>query len=61
LTVLQWAWLSASTVVAFAGSLAALALFVIVENRVQWPLVELSIIRKASFTVLVVAGAVANI
>ena len=57
----HWGWLSASTVVAFAGSLAALALFVIVENRVQWPLVELSLVRNARFTVLVVAGAIANI
>ena len=57
----HWGWLSASTVVAFAGSLAALALFVIVKNRVQWPLVELSLVRNARFTVPVVAGAIANI
>ena len=41
----DWGWLSAPAVVAFAGSLAALALFIVVENRVQWPLVELSLVR----------------
>ncbi|KUI16751.1 MFS transporter [Mycobacterium sp. GA-1285] len=56
-----WGWLSVSTLVAFTGSLVALAAFVIVENRVRWPLVDLSLIRNAKFTILVVAGAVANI
>ena len=42
-------------------SLAALALFVVVENRVRWPLVDLSLVRNPRFTVLVIAGAIANI
>ena len=54
-------WLSASTVVAFVGSLVALALFVLVEHRVRWPLVDLSLLRDPRFTVLVVAGTIANI
>ncbi len=54
-------WLSVSTIVAFAGSLVALAAFVVVETRVRWPLVDLSLVRDARFTILVVAGAVANI
>ena len=57
----QWGWVSAPTVVAFAAAVAALALFVIVENRVSWPLVDLSLIRNARFSALVIAGAVANI
>jgi EmrB/QacA subfamily drug resistance transporter len=56
-----WGWLSLPTVIAFACSLIALAVFVVVENRVQWPLVDLSLARNARFTVLVVAGTVANI
>jgi EmrB/QacA subfamily drug resistance transporter len=56
-----WGWLSAPTVIAFACSLAALAVFVVAENRVQWPLVDLSLVRNPRFTVLVVAGTVANI
>ena len=57
----HWGWLSASTVAAFVGSLVVLALFVVVENRVRWPLVDLSLVRNARFTILVIAGTIANI
>jgi EmrB/QacA subfamily drug resistance transporter len=57
----SWGWLSASTAIAFAGSLAACAVFVVVENRVRWPLVDLSLVRNPRFTVLVIAGTIANI
>ncbi|WP_267304699.1 MFS transporter [Mycobacterium barrassiae] len=57
----QWGWLSASTTVAFTAALLALALFVVVENRAPWPLVDLSLLRHGRFAVLVVAGAIANI
>lgn len=57
----SWGWLSVITVVAFAGSLLALAAFVVVESRVRWPLVDLSLVRNARFTTLVLAGAAANI
>ena len=56
-----WGWVSAPTVIAFACSLAALAAFVAVENRVRWPLVDLTLMRNPRFTVLVVAGTIANI
>jgi MFS family permease len=56
-----WGWLSTPTVIAFACALAALAVLVLVERRVQWPLVDLSLVRNPRFTVLVVAGTVANI
>src|SRR3954470_24986387 len=56
-----WGWLSTPTVIAFACALAALAVLVLVEHRVQWPLVDLSLLRNPRFTVLVVAGTVANI
>jgi hypothetical protein len=48
-------------VIAFAGSLVALALFVAVEKRVRWPLVDLSLVQNPRFTVLVIAGTIANI
>ena len=57
----HWGWTSAWTAAAFAGSLVALAVFVVVENRVRWPLVDLSLARNPRFTILVVAGAIANI
>ena len=56
-----WGWWSLATAGAFTGALALLALFVIVESRVRWPLVDLSLARNMRFTVLVVAGTIANI
>ena len=57
----SWGWLAPGTIIAFAASIAVLAAFVLVENRVRWPLVDLSLFRNARFTILVVAGTVANI
>jgi EmrB/QacA subfamily drug resistance transporter len=57
----SWGWLSAPTVVAFVCSLAALVVFVIVEKRVPWPLVDLSLLRNPRFTILVTAGTISNI
>jgi EmrB/QacA subfamily drug resistance transporter len=56
-----WGWLSVPTTVAFVCSLAALAVFVMVENRVRWPLVDLSLARNPRFTILVIAGTISNI
>lgn len=56
-----WGWASAATVGAAVASMALLAAFVVVENRVRWPLVDLSLLRDPTFAVLVVAGTVANI
>jgi EmrB/QacA subfamily drug resistance transporter len=57
----SWGWLSAPTVVAFACSLAALVAFIVVESRVRWPLVDLSLARNPRFTILVIAGTISNI
>jgi EmrB/QacA subfamily drug resistance transporter len=57
----SWGWLSAPTVVAFACSLAALVAFVVVERRVRWPLVDLSLAKNPRFTILVIAGTISNI
>jgi predicted MFS family arabinose efflux permease len=56
-----WGWLAPGTLVAFVGALAAFVSFVVVENRVRWPLVDMSLFRNPRFSVLVVAGTVANI
>ena len=56
-----WGWRSPATLGALTGALFMLAAFVIVERRVRWPLVDLSLVRNIRFTVLVVAGTVANI
>ena len=56
-----WGWASPATIVAFICAIAVLGVFVLVERRVRWPLLDLSLFRNARFTVLVVAGTVANI
>ena len=45
--------------VALIGS--SLGAFVAVERRIQWPLVDLSLLRNPRFSVLVVAGPVSNV
>ncbi|HXB85161.1 MFS transporter [Mycobacterium sp.] len=57
----DWGWLSAPVIAVFLLSVALLAAFVAVETRVRYPLINLSLLRNARFTVLVVAGTVANI
>lgn len=56
-----WGWLSPSVVGVFVASVALLSGFVAVETRVRFPLIDLSLLRNPRFTVLVVAGTVANI
>ena len=56
-----WGWLSAPTLIAFVCALGALAVFVVIEGRVRWPLVDLSLLRIPRFAVLVIAGTVANV
>jgi EmrB/QacA subfamily drug resistance transporter len=57
----DWGWLSVPVIGVFLLSVALLAAFVAVETRVRYPLINLSLLRNARFTVLVVAGTVANI
>ena len=56
-----WGWLAPGTVVAFVAAIATLGFFVVVENRVRLPLLDMSLFRNARFSILVVAGTVANI
>jgi predicted MFS family arabinose efflux permease len=57
----SWGWLSPPTVIAFVCALAALIVFVVAENRVRWPLVDLSLARNPKFAILVIAGTISNI
>lgn len=57
----SWGWLSASTLGTLIASLMVLVGFVVVEQRVRWPLVNLSLLRNSKFSTLVVAGTIANI
>jgi EmrB/QacA subfamily drug resistance transporter len=56
-----WGWLSIQTIAAFIGSIVLLTAFVLVENRIRWPLVDLSLLRDRRFAILVSAGTIANI
>ena len=56
-----WGWLSAPVIGVFLASVALLAAFVAVETRVHFPLINLSLLRNTRFTLLVIAGTVANI
>lgn len=56
-----WGWGSPATLAAFAASVVMLAVFVAVERRIRWPLVDLSLLRNPRFSVLVVAGTVSNV
>ena len=57
----SWGWLSVRTVAMFVASVAILGAFVAVETRVRHPLVDLSLLRNSHFTILVIAGTIANI
>ncbi|WP_319431751.1 MFS transporter [Mycobacterium sp. RTGN5] len=57
----SWGWTSVATIGAFAASVALLALFVIVERRTRWPLLDLSLLSNGRFVILVAAGTVANV
>lgn len=54
-------WLAPGAVIAFVAAVAVLTAFVLVEKKIRWPLVNLSLFGDARYTVLVVANTVANI
>lgn len=56
-----WGWVAPLTIGAFLGAIALLAAFVLVERRVRYPLADLTLLRNARFSVLMVAGTVANV
>jgi EmrB/QacA subfamily drug resistance transporter len=56
-----WGWTSVATISAFTASVALLALFVAVERRTRWPLLDLTLLSNGRFVILVAAGTVANV
>jgi EmrB/QacA subfamily drug resistance transporter len=56
-----WGWASARTIGLFAAGLALLAVFVAIERRAEWPLVDLSLFRNRSFVSITLLGMIANI
>jgi hypothetical protein len=50
-------WLNPTGLALLAGGVAALVLFVVVEQRAQWPLLDLSLFRSRGFTCGSVAAA----
>jgi EmrB/QacA subfamily drug resistance transporter len=57
----EWGWLSAPTIGVFLAGLALLALFVAVERRVRWPLVDLDLFRNHAYAIVTSLGAIANV
>ena len=57
----SWGWTSVATLGLGALAILALVTFVLAEGRTKNPLVDLSLLRDTRFTVLVVAGTVANV
>lgn len=57
----SWGWTAPATITAFLAALLLLTAFVVVERRVRWPLVDLSLLKDPRFSVLIVAGTIANV
>ena len=56
----EWGWTSASTLGLIIGGVILLVLFVVVEARVRYPLLDLTLFRIRVFNVMISAGTVAN-
>jgi MFS family permease len=56
-----WGWGSAATLGMIAGGLVLLVVFVAIERRVRYPLVDLSLFRNRPYVVVTISGMVANI
>jgi MFS family permease len=57
----EWGWASPQTLGAFAAALLALLLFLVLEQRIRVPLVDLSLFRNFAFVLVTGIGAVSNI
>lgn len=55
-----WGWGSTATLGTIVAGVALLVGFVLIEHRVRWPLVDLSLFRNIPYVVVTVAGMVAN-
>lgn len=56
----DWGWLSPGTAAFMGAGLIGLALFITIETRVEYPLLDLSLFRDRLFSVMTSAGSVAN-
>ena len=56
----EWGWLSAPTLACVIGGLIGLLIFVVVETRVRYPLLDLSLFRIKIFSVMTSAGSIGN-
>jgi MFS family permease len=57
----EWGWLGARTVIVFLAGLALLAIFVAIERRVRWPLVDLGLFRNRPYVLVTALGTVSNV
>lgn len=57
----SWGWTAMATIGTAITSVALLGAFAVVERRVRWPLVDLTLLSNSRFLVLVAAGTVANV
>ena len=55
--LIRGAWASGPTVAMLAITVCALVVFVLVERRSEYPMLDLALLRNATFTTLLVAGA----
>jgi EmrB/QacA subfamily drug resistance transporter len=57
----DWGWASPATLGLFAGGLAGVAVFVLVERRVRYPLMDLGLFRLREFDLMTAAGTIGNV
>lgn len=55
-----WGWFYPPTIALIAGGLVGLAVFLRVETRVSYPLLDLSLFRIKTFSVMTAAGSIGN-
>jgi len=55
-----WGWVSAPTLGCLIGGVVLLTSFVLVEQRVRWPLVNLRLFRNVPYDVVTIAGMFSN-
>lgn len=56
----EWGWLYPPTLVLVVGGIVGLSIFVLVESRVRYPMLDLSLFRIKVFSVMTLAGSVGN-
>ncbi|HEX6229671.1 MAG TPA: MFS transporter [Solirubrobacterales bacterium] len=57
----EWGWVGAATVGVFLAGLGLLAVFVAVERRVRWPLVDLSLFGNHPYVIVTLLGTISNV